>query len=450
MTFNHAQIACHRFGLGALPNELEFAREMGIKQYLQDQLNNYQRSPQPIATLPSTVDILIFMGEVQSQVEQTKDKAQKQKIRKAARQKAQKYYVQAVAARHKEAVETPFSFNERLVYFWQNHFAVSAQKQQVRALAGCFENEAIRHNLMGNFSDLLLASTQHPAMQIFLDNFKSIGPESKKGQKRKKGLNENLAREILELHTLSVDGGYGQDDVIALAHMLTGWGYDVRKNFGFKFSPNAHQNKAQEFLGKTYPPNGVEQAKAALAFLGTHKNTAKFISQKLAHHFAGDQDSKLTKKLVTELQKSFIKTGGELKPLYEILIKHKACWQPTSLRFRTPNEWLISISRCVMLPELEPKKLVNILKNMGQQPYYATSPAGWPDRDKFWNSPSSFIQRWQYAKRLSKANKQNIRQVIITSLGNHIDDHTLLAMRKTKANGSKLTMLFLSQQMQFR
>lgn len=450
MTFNQAQIACHRFGLGARPNELAHATKIGAKQYLYNQLDNYNPTPQHVATQPNSAQLLATEAKNRSKIKKAKTQTEKAEIKKTARRQMLEIYQQNIYARHQQAVHTDQSFAERLVYFWQNHFAVSAQKQQIRHLVGCFENEAIRPHIMGNFADILLASTQHPAMQIYLDNYKSIGPDSKAGQKRKKGLNENLAREILELHTLGVSGGYSQDDVIALANMLTGWGVDYQKNPGFKFSKNTHQNQPATLLGKTHPQKGINQAKAALNHLATHKNTALFIAQKLTQHFAGNHNPKLTQDLIAQLQNSFIKTGGALKPLYKILINHPACWQADALRFRTPNEWFISASRSFGKIEIKPIKLVSLLKNMGQQPYYVASPAGWPDDDQYWNNPAGLIQKWQHAKRLIKYIKPNAKQFTNICLGNHVDQHTILAMQKADKKRAKLTLLLLSHQMQYR
>ena len=450
MTFNDAQIACHRFGLGARPDELVQIIKIGAKKYLLAQLDQYNPKPQPIATQPHSSQLLATEGEMRRRLDKLKTPAEKQQIRASARRQMHRVYEQNILARHQQAVHTEQSFTERLVYFWQNHFAVSAQKQRIHHLVGCFENEAIRPHIMGNFADILLASTQHPAMQVYLDNFKSIGPDSKAGKKRNKGLNENLAREILELHTLGVHGGYTQNDVIALANMLTGWGLDYQKKPGFRFNKNAHQNQPTHFLGKTYQQTGIKQAKAALNHLATHKNTGKFIAQKLAHHFAGSHNPQLTQNLITQLENSYAKTTGELKPLYRILINHPACWQAEALRFRTPNEWFISCSRSFGEIEIKPKKLIALFRNMGQQPYFVSSPAGWPDNDEYWNSSAALIQKWQYAKRLIKYIKPNVKQFSEICLGDHIDEHTILAMQKAERKREKLTLFLLSQQMQYR
>ncbi|MCJ8325443.1 MAG: DUF1800 domain-containing protein [Rhizobiales bacterium] len=450
MTFNNAQIACHRFGLGARPDEIMLATQMGGQLFLQSQLAHYQVQPEPIASLPTSAELMAEAATIKLSLRQTTNKNAKQNINKTARKQAQAVYLQAIDIRHKLAISSQQSFNERLVYFWQNHFAVSAQKQSVRFLAASFENEAIRQNVMGRFADMLIASTQHPAMQLYLDNFRSIGPDSKLGKKQNKGLNENLAREILELHTLGVQGGYEQKDVIAFANMLTGWGVDYQTVRGFRFNKNAHQGQPAEFLGKNYSQKGMRQALAGLNHLAVHASTAKHIATKLAQHFAGTHNQQLTKSLVDELETSFNHTQGQLKPLYEILINHGACWQAAPLRFRTPYEWIIALLRAAGNVKIPANAMLNLLKNMGQQTYFVSSPAGWPDEDNYWNSPAAMIQKWQNSKRFSQIVNKNVTQYVQNILGENIDQHTLLAMQKAGKKNTQLTMLFLSEQLQFR
>jgi uncharacterized protein (DUF1800 family) len=206
----------------------------------------------------------------------------------------QKTYRAEALARLQRAVIADCGFVERLVVFWSNHFCISANKGGLaRMWAGSFEREAIRPHVLGRFSDMLKAVEQHPAMLFFLDNQQSLGPESRAGENRKRGLNENLAREIMELHTLGVGGGYSQDDVTSLARIITGWTFAGRLGqLGtpgtFVFNANAHQPGAQRLLGKIYENNGVAQGEAALADIARHPSTAKFIATKFVRHFVAD------------------------------------------------------------------------------------------------------------------------------------------------------------------
>ena len=230
-------------------------------------------------------------------------------------------------------------FVERLVAFWSNHFCISATKgEPARIWAGSFEREAIRPHVLGRFADMLKAVEQHPAMLFFLDNQQSLGPDSRAGQNRKRGLNENLAREIMELHTLGVGGGYTQDDVTSLARIITGWTFagpqgKLGAPGSFVFNANAHQPGPQLLLGKTYDDNGVAQGEAALADIARHPSTAKFIATKFARHFVADDPPPA---LVARLQDVFRKTDGDLKALAAALVDSDEAWQAPLTKMRTP------------------------------------------------------------------------------------------------------------------
>ena len=198
-----------------------------------------------------------------------------------------------MAARIEHARTTDAAFLERLVMFWSNHFCVNANKGAVLGMAGAFEREAIRPHVLGRFADMLLAVEQHPAMLIYLDNQASTGPNSQVGRNRGRGLNENLAREILELHTLGVDGGYTQADVTNLARVITGWtvGQPNQPNAEhgrFHFAPARHEPGRHPVLGKRYGDAGVRAGEACLADLARHPSTARHIARKLAAHFVAE------------------------------------------------------------------------------------------------------------------------------------------------------------------
>ena len=260
----------------------------------------------------------------------------------------QKTYRAEALARLQRAVIADCGFAERLVVFWSNHFCISANKGGLaRMWAGSFEREAIRPYVLGRFGDMLKAVEQHPAMLFFLDNQQSLGPESRAGQNRKRGLNENLAREIMELHTLGVGGGYSQDDVTSLARIITGWTYAGRQGqLGtpgtFAFNANAHQPGAQWLLGKIYENTGLAQGEAALADLARHPSTAKFIAAKFARHFVADDPPPA---LVARLRDVFGKSDGDLKALASALLDSDDAWQTPMTKMRSPYEFLVAIGR---------------------------------------------------------------------------------------------------------
>jgi uncharacterized protein (DUF1800 family) len=236
-------------------------------------------------------------------------------------------YLPEVEARTRRALTTPAGLLERLVLFWANHFAVSIRKGGlVTVLIGGFEREAIRPHVLGRFADMLLAVERHPAMILYLDNERSTGPNSPTGRARGRSLNENLAREILELHTLGVDGGYTQTDVTSFAKAITGWTMTGARDADggrFVFRANMHEPGAQRILGRDYGQAGEAQGRAVLADLAVNPSTARHIARKLAAHFVADQPPPA---LVAALAESFRRTDGDLKEVVRTLILHPDVW----------------------------------------------------------------------------------------------------------------------------
>src|SRR6195952_4118570 len=222
-------------------------------------------------------------------------------------------YLEEARVRTAAALGAEIGFVERLVWFWSNHFCVSAN--QIRSMSGAYEREAIRPNVLGGFTDLLLAAEGHPAMLVYLDQTVSMGPNSVAGINRTRGLNENLAREILELHTLGVRSGYTQEDVIGFANVLTGWtlvppGDNPEHGGEFIFNPRLHEPGAQKVLGKSYDDETAEQGRAMLRDLAANPATATHVASKLVRHFIADTPPPA---LVERMTKVFVDTGGDLK-----------------------------------------------------------------------------------------------------------------------------------------
>ncbi len=310
-----AEIAVLRFGLGARPGDLAAAAQEP-RAWLMSQI----RGPVPLAVnAPLAPSDQIFAGLLQARDERQKMKqasAAASPDAKAAfnaiREAYQPHYRAQVLARAQSAALTTRPFAERLVHFWSNHFAVSADKGVVYGLAGTLENEAVRPHVGGRFVDLLTAVEQHPAMIAFLDNQYSVGKDSEAAArfasrprgadfgpaKRQFGINENLAREILELHTLGVNGGYTQADVTSFAQIITGWSIGGGKGRlaggvpgRFYFRDNLHEPGPKVFLGKTYTEQGQRQGEAVLADLARRPETANFIATKLVRHFIADDSA---------------------------------------------------------------------------------------------------------------------------------------------------------------
>ena len=248
-------------------------------------------------------------------------------------------------ARFDAATTADIGFVERLVWFWSNHFCISADK--VVGMAGPYEREAIRPHVLGRFADLLLAVESHPAMLFYLDNVQSMGADSVAGINRDKGLNENLARETLELHTLGVRSGYTQADVTSFANVLTGWSWiapsEPDHGGEFAFVKRLHQPGDQMVLGKRYPDTGVDQGRAVLADLARHPATAQHIADKLARHFVADNPPPT---LVAKLAKTFTATATAIsrKSPRRWSMRTKS-WAPQRQKLKPPAEWIAGVIR---------------------------------------------------------------------------------------------------------
>ncbi len=302
------------------------------------------------------------------------------------------------------AVIAPSPFFSRLTEFWANHFTVSSQTRTARGLAGPYVKEAIEPHVLGRFEDMLLAAELHPAMMIYLDLINSVGPNSPFGRQRGKGLNENLAREILELHTLGVNGGYSQADVTEFAKIMTGWIIDRPKGI-VRFAPRRAEPGTKLLLGQTIGGKKAGQGDypAALRQLADHPSTARFVATKLVTHFIADTPPAAA---VDKLEAAFKKSGGDLPAVYRALLDLPEAGQPTGAKARTDFEFVVAALRAIQIssPELEPVKSKNgrllpnrlsiyALNRMQQRLWAAPSPAGWPERAEEWLAPTALAQR---------------------------------------------------------
>ncbi|MCY9824559.1 DUF1800 domain-containing protein [Vibrio chagasii] len=437
-----------------------FGPKLGQKTYYSplEQLDKKPFVHQSIQALPTTESILITIGENREQRKKAKADEQKmQAMKKEAQSFLRTHYRQQSQARHLQSVETPYGFQERIIQFWSNHFAISVDNRKLMPLAASIENDVVRKYWNGNFSDMLMASSKHPAMLLYLDNQLSIGPNSKVGKRRDKGLNENLAREILELHTLGVDGFYTQQDVIALAKAISGWGIKFQSpNAGFRFANNLHEPGSITLLGKSYAQSGISQGESCLEALANHKDTAKHLVDKLCQYFIGDTPKELSEQMVAIYRKG----DGDLLPVYRLLLGSKEANEPKPNRFRPPKEWLFAVLRSADIP-LNDKQALNTLNTLGQPPFKPGSPAGWSDQDRDYNSPSALTQRMQVANRLAsitiksaKASgtkpKAVVDNVIAALYGDAIDEHTQIVLNKADSAAMQLSLLWLSPQFQYR
>src|SRR5579872_527896 len=367
----------------------------------------------------------------------------------------QKTFRAEALARLQRAVVADCGFGERLVTFWSNHFCISAAKGQLtRIWAGAFEREAIRPHVYGRFADMLRAVEQHPAMLFFLDNQQSLGPDSRAGQNRKRGLNENLAREIMELHTLGVGGGYTQADVTSLARIITGWTFAGRQGqLGtpgtFVFNANAHQPGPQTLLGKTYADTGLAQGEAALADLARHPSTAKFIATKFARHFVADDPPPA---LVARLQEVFGKTDGDLLALATALVDSDEAWQAPQTKIRSPYEYLIATGRLLGHIPDEPSRYLGGLNALGQPLWSPSGPNGFPDTNAAWAAPEGMKLRLDIAAEVASKVGDNIdpRDLLELAVADASSPETRQTVARAESRQQALALLLMSPEFQRR
>lgn len=356
-------------------------------------------------------------------------------------------------ARIKRAIEARAGFAERLVAFWSNHFCISAAKGGIaRVTAGAFEREAIRPHVLGKFSDMLLAVESHPAMLHFLDNAQSAGPNSRAGQRGHRGLNENLGREIMELHTLGVGSGYTQADVTNLARILTGWTYNGPCGRGgdpgtFVFNPSSHEPGPIPLLGRTYSEDGIGQGRAALLDIGRRPETARFIATKLARAFVSDTPPK---PLVERLARTFHETAGDLRALSMALVDAPEAWIRTPGKMRTPYDLIVATNRLLgHLPE-EPGQVMGPLQAMGMGLWAPPGPNGFSDQDATWASPEGMKLRLDYCALVASRLKDppNPSDLLAAMCGGAPSAETRMAVSRAESRQQGLALLLMSPEMQ--
>ena len=378
---------------------------------------------------------------------------------------------------------------ERLVHFWSNHFAVSLDKGPARMYAAPMEREAIRPHVNGRFADMLLAVETHPAMLRYLDNVQSIGPDSRAGELitqrlarkgndgkgKAGGLNENLGREIMELHTLGVNGGYTQADVTEFARAITGWSTPLPRQFqpgvsdggarrrrfalddasapdsAFVFRAAAHEPGARTVLGKTYAERGFEQGRAILLDLARHPATAKHLSTQLARHFVADEPPPA---LVARLAKSYLDHDTDLAAVYRTLIASPESWSSGARKFKAPQDFVISSLRAGAVDIGDnPKPLLGLLNTLGEPVFTPRSPAGFPDVAANWIDADALWKRVQAAEALSQrvalATMQPM-ELAQSVLGPELDSETASAIKRAESMQQAVATLFACPAFQWR
>jgi uncharacterized protein (DUF1800 family) len=356
-----------------------------------------------------------------------------------------RFYMDEARARIAHAQSTDKAFLERLVIFWSNHFCVGGAKGNVIGIAGAFERDAIRPHVLGRFADMLLAVEQHPAMLLYLDNNVSMGPNSSIGLRQRKGLNENLAREILELHTLGVDGGYAQADVTNLARLITGW--SVADNT-FNFLPAWHEPGTWTVLGRAYASGGVESGRACLLDIARHPSTARFVATKLATHFVSDNPSPA---LVARLAATFQQTDGNLAAVSKALATSPEAWSEPPRKSVPPYDFAIAMARGFGL-KMELAETLRLANLLGQPLWKPSSPKGFPDGNDSWIGAPAVRERLRFAEAAVRGidPKLDPRQTAEVLLGGALGPKTREAIARAETREQGFEILIMSPEFQRR
>jgi len=457
MTKVSPALAFARFGLGARLGDLDEVTDVWAA--LHDELQVENAGVLAARQLKDSAALYADVRQIQAERRQRNDAAANMagpaKAAPDRRTTALATSLQREAQQRIRIVkQARIGFVERLVAFWTNHFAVeSGANQLVKAMAGAFEREAIRPHVLGRFGDMALAATRHPAMLVYLNNAASVGPNSSQGLRNRRGLNENHARELMELHTLGVDGGYTQADVTALAKILTGWGIganpDQPRRFGkFEFRDAAHEPGAQTVLGKNYGQDGIEQGKAVLADLATSSATATHIATKLARHFVADQPDPA---FVQRLAAVFTETDGDLMALSMALIDDDAAWAAPPNKIRTPLEFIWSAIRALDLAP-KPREITRILADLGQPLWDPPSPAGFKDDLASWLAPDAMTNRLDAAELMAVSAKgpEDPREFAEAILGDLLSSETATTISRAESRAQGLALMLMSPEFQRR
>ena len=441
-------IAATRFGYGFHPGQ----EPPGSAEELLSSLRAGAADPAPLGG-PSPRERAAIFDRFADIRKRNKNDALRPQLKKAHHE-IQAMFRRDVKERTLAPIRSPYGFFERLAWFWADHFAVRAVSAHPRTYMGRYEPDAIRPHITGRFHDMLRASATHPAMQLFLTQSNSIGPNSKHGLKRNVGLNENLAREIIELHTLGVGAGYRQEDIRQFAELLTGLSFD-RTEGEMTFRRNWAEPGSETVLGRTYGGERAELGDIYLALddLADHPATARHVCWKLARHFLSDEPPE---DVVASMRDAFTATRGELMPVYEAMLSHPLSWETYGQKVKQPFDFVVSAVRAIgpsedelrMLTRKKTKgaRLDRPLKRMNQQVYQPPGPHGWPEEAEAWITPQGLTARIHWASALSRQVERRLdpRELLRVALGDAARDETRFAATRAAERWEGLAFVFAS------
>ncbi|MFJ6025382.1 DUF1800 family protein [Brevundimonas sp. NPDC092305] len=483
-----AAIALTRFGLGARAGEIDTVAA-DPRGWLADQIRPGAGAPNPEGEFEnSTARVQAFLdyqrdsqgarqarretppaqGAAMTPAAMPMEDASPQAqaafdARRESRRELTQDTAQEFLARTALGATTQTGFAERWALFWANAFTVSATKFQSAIFMGQYEREAIRPYVFGRFEDLAVAAETHPAMLLYLDQAQSIGPNSRAGERRQAGLNENLAREIMELHTVGADGGYSQADVTEFARALTGWSIPTNRDAaqmtrasaggepgenGFLFRPIVHEPGARTVLGKSYAEGGAEQGEAILRDLANRPETARRLARNIARHFVADDPPEA---VVDRLEAAWTTSRGDLAMVAKALVEAPEAWDPAPAKIKTPYEFIVSSHRALGTRPQRPQPLQQALIQMGQPAFSAPSPEGWPDTAADWAGPDALVKRLNWAKTVGDtARAPDPNAVAADALGPRLSERTRLAVARAESRPEALTLFLMSPEFQRR
>lgn len=489
-----AAVALTRFGLGARPDDLAVVTP-DPRGWLEAQVRA-QGAPNPPGAFTGSLERMrqfqayrrevagagaarpqddppsasaMAAGAPMTDAPQDRFDARRDSRRALTRDTAQEFL-----ARARLGATTEAGFAERWALFWANVFTASATKFQSAIFMGQYEREAIRPHVFGRFEDLAVAAEQHPAMLLYLDQAQSIGPNSPAGQRRGAGLNENLAREVLELHTVGADGGYTQADVTEFARALTGWSIpggrdqdapaDGRADrrpqgrraavagepgaSGFVFRAILHEPGERTVMGQRYAEGGLEQGEAVLRDLANRPETARRLARRIAAHFVADEPPPA---LTSRLEQAWTASRGDLSAVARALIAAPEAWGPDAAKIKTPYEFIVSTHRALGTAPERIEPLQQALIQMGQPLFAAPSPEGWPDTATDWAGPDAVVKRLNWAKAVGERSEAiDPEAVAASALGPRLGDRTRLMVARAESRPEAMTLFLMSPEFQRR
>ena len=456
-----------RLSFGITPQQIATIKAQSIENYLQQQLNpsSIAESPQLTAHLAQfdtihedSIDLYQtyqqYNKRLHSKTASNLSLTEKQQLQQKKNQLKRKVVQQAKEARLTSAIASNRQLQEVMTNFWLNHFNVYIPKKIVAFWVADYEKD-LRENALGNFRDLLAVTAHHPAMLVYLDNDLNTAPDSPRKQGNAKGINENYARELMELHTLGVDGGYTQQDVTALARILTGWGVDLSGQGGdannFRFFPQYHDSTDKVFLGETIIGNGVAEGERVLDILANHPATAHSIAYQLAQYFVADTPPQT---LVDTLAKTFLDSQGNIKTVLDTLFHSSEFNDPRyyQVKFKTPFQYLVSIMRASELVNPNFEKVEWMLNQLSMPIYGCESPKGYQNTESAWLNPDAMLRRLSYATNIASgvlSDKQPLDSNRLKSSLNDISANTQKTVAETPSN-LKAAVILGSPEMMYR